>query len=94
MTIDLKSIEKISKALGDKTRLLILGHVTKKGGEAKCAEINDLIDLSQPSVSHHVKILVEAGLLEPEKEGRNLKYTLNEKVLSNYLKFLEHLRND
>ena len=94
MTIDLKSIEKISKALGDKNRLLILGHITKKGGSAQCAEINDVIDLSQPSVSHHVKILVEAGLIEPEKEGRSFKYTLNEKVLDNYLKFLDHLRND
>ncbi len=94
MTLDLKSIEKISKALGDKNRLMILGHITKKGGSAACEEINHVIDLSQPSVSHHVKILVEAGLIEPEKEGRNLKYTLNEKVLENYLKFLGHLLND
>jgi len=94
MAIDLKSIEKISKALGDKSRLLILVHITKKGGSAQCAEINDVIDLSQPSVSHHVKILVEAGLVETQKEGRNLKYTINEAVLENYLKFLEHLRND
>ncbi len=93
MAIDLKSIEKISKALGDKNRLLILGHLTKKGGSAQCAEITGVIDLSQPSISHHVRILVEAGLIEPEKEGRNLKYTLNEKVLENYLKFLGHLRN-
>ena len=94
MAIDLKSIEKISKALGDKNRLLILGHITKKGGSAQCAEINHVIDLSQPSVSHHVKILVEAGLVEAQKEGRSLKYTINEAVLENYLKFLEHLRND
>ena len=94
MATDIKNIEKISKALGDQNRLRILGHITKKGGTAQCAEINGVIDLSQPSVSHHVKILVEAGLVEAHKEGRNLHYTLNEKVLENYLKFLEHLRND
>jgi ArsR family transcriptional regulator, arsenate/arsenite/antimonite-responsive transcriptional repressor len=91
---DLKAIEKISKALGDKNRLIILQHITKKGGCAPCAEIHDIIDLAQPSVSHHVKILVEAGLIEPEKEGRNFKYTLNVNVLDDYLKFLEKLKND
>jgi ArsR family transcriptional regulator, arsenate/arsenite/antimonite-responsive transcriptional repressor len=93
-TYDLKMIEKISKALGDKNRLNILMHITKKGGCAQCAEIHDIIDLAQPSISHHVKILVEAGLIEPEKEGRNFKYTLNVNVLENYLNFLEKLKND
>jgi ArsR family transcriptional regulator len=93
-TSDLKAIEKISKALGDKNRLIILQHITKKGGCAPCSEIHDIIDLTQPSVSHHVKILTEAGLIEPEKEGRNFKYTLNINVLEQYLKFLEKLKND
>ena len=87
-------MEKISKALGDKNRLIILMHITKKGGSAQCAEIHDVIDLAQPSISHHVKILTEAGLIEPEKEGRYFKYTLNVKVLDDYLKFLEKLKND
>ncbi len=91
---DLKSIAKISKALGDKNRLIMLLHITKKGGSAQCSEIHDIIDLTQPSVSHHVKILVEAGLIEAEKEGRNFKYTLNVNVLDTFLKFLENLKND
>jgi len=92
-TLDLKSIEKTAKALGDKNRLAILMHITKKGGCAPCAEINEVIDLTQPSVSHHVKILVEAGLLEPEKEGRNLKYTLHQQTINDFLNFLEKLKN-
>src|SRR4051812_26731809 len=91
---DLKLIEKISKALGDKSRLAILLHITKKGGCAPCSEIHDVIDLTQPSVSHHVKILVEAGLIEAEKEGRNFTYTLNVKALEVFSNFLEKLRND
>lgn len=90
---DMKSIEKISKALGDKHRLSILQHITRKGGCAQCAEIHDIIDLAQPSISHHVKILTEAGLIEAEKEGRHFKYTLNASVLENYLKFLQKLKN-
>jgi ArsR family transcriptional regulator, arsenate/arsenite/antimonite-responsive transcriptional repressor len=93
-TQDLKTIEKISKALGDRNRLNILQHITKKGGCAACSEIHEIIDLAQPSISHHVKILTEAGLIEPEKEGRNFKYTLNVKVLNDYLKFLQALKND
>ena len=90
---NMKSIEKISKALGDRHRLNILQHITKKGGCAQCAEIHEIIDLAQPSISHHVKILTEAGLIEAEKEGREFKYTLNISVLDNYLKFLQKLKN-
>jgi ArsR family transcriptional regulator len=90
---ELKSVEKISKALGDKHRLNILQHLTKKGGCAQCAEIHDIIDLAQPSISHHMKILTEAGLVEAEKEGREFKYTLNTNVLDDYLKFLQKLKN-
>jgi ArsR family transcriptional regulator len=91
--MDIKSVEKISKALGDRHRLNILQHITKKGGCAQCSEIHEIIDLAQPSISHHVKILSEAGLIEPEKEGRHFKYTLNVSVLENYLKFLQKLKN-
>ena len=90
---DMKSIEKISKALGDRHRLNILQHITKKGGCAQCSEIHQIIDLAQPSISHHVKILAEAGLIEAEKEGRHFKYTLNVNVLDDYMKFLQKLKN-
>lgn len=90
---DMKSVEKISKALGDRHRLNILQHITKKGGCAACSEIHDLIDLAQPSISHHMKILSEAGLVDAEKEGRHFKYTLNASALENYLRFLQKLKN-
>jgi ArsR family transcriptional regulator, arsenate/arsenite/antimonite-responsive transcriptional repressor len=82
--LPLKQIEKISKALGDSNRLKILQHISKRGGCGQCSEIQDIIDLTQPSISHHIKILVDAGIIEPEKEGRNHKYTLNEQLLKDY----------
>jgi ArsR family transcriptional regulator, arsenate/arsenite/antimonite-responsive transcriptional repressor len=82
--LPLKQIEKISKALGDTNRLKILHHIAKKGGCGQCSEIQDVLDLTQPSISHHIKILVEAGLIEPEKEGRNHKYTMNEQLVKDY----------
>ncbi|HEY0652837.1 MAG TPA: metalloregulator ArsR/SmtB family transcription factor [Chryseosolibacter sp.] len=93
-TIDLKAVEKISKALGDRHRLNILNYITRKGGCAQCSDLHEIIDLSQPSVSHHIKILTEAGLIEAEKSGRNFSYTLNTKVLDQYTKFLKDLQND
>ena len=82
--LTLKQIEKISKALGDTNRLKILQHISKKSGCGQCSEIQDVIDLTQPSISHHIKILLEAGLIEQEKEGRNHKYTLNDQLVKDY----------
>ena len=85
-----KDIERISKALGDPHRLRILQEV-KQREWMQCAQICDLIDLAQPSVSHHIKQLTDAGLLIPEKEGRNIKYTIDKKVLDGYITFLNSL---
>ncbi len=84
MILSLKQVEKISKALGDANRLKILQHISKKGGCGQCAEIQEIVDLTQPSISHHIKILLEAGLIETEKEGRNHKYNLNEQLIKDY----------
>ena len=45
---------------------LILSHV---GGEACVCDLNDAFDLSQPTISHHLKVLHQAGLLDREKRG-------------------------
>jgi len=82
-----KDIERISKALGDPHRIKILEEV-KKHGWMQCSNICDMISLAQPSVSHHIKQLIDAGLLISEKEGRNIKYTLDKEVFENYLKFI------
>ena len=90
--MDNKKIEKISRALSDAHRLTILQEFRKKADCLYCAEVHDILDLTQPSVSHHLKQLVEAELLLPEKEGRNLKYILNEEVLNEYISSLNDLR--
>ena len=92
MALSTKQIEKISKALGDSNRLMILQHISKKGGCGQCSDIQDESALAQPSVSHHLKVLIEAGLIEPEKEGRHHKYTLNEAVLKEYTKAVSQLK--
>lgn len=58
------------KALADPTRLRLLSLVAAHpGGEACVCELTEPVGLSQPTVSHHLKVLVDAGLLTREKRG-------------------------
>jgi ArsR family transcriptional regulator len=91
MRLTLQQIEKISKALGDSNRLKILHYISGKGGCGECSALQNIIGLAQPSVSHHVKILMESGLISAEKDGRNYNYTLNTGVLNEYTDSLRQL---
>src|ERR1700761_3451394 len=91
MALSFKQIEKVSKALGDSNRLKILYYLAGKGGCGECSALQGVIDLSQPSISQHVKILVESGLIEGEKEGRNYTYPLNSNTLNEYIESLRKL---
>lgn len=82
--MNLKQLEKIAKALSDSNRLKILDDMCKHGGTIQCAQIATLLNLAQPSVSHHIKNLIEAGIIESEKDGRNYSYKINAKILSDY----------
>ncbi|GAB6899224.1 ArsR/SmtB family transcription factor [Kineosporia succinea] len=65
------------KALAEPTRLRLLSLVAAhEGGEACVCDLTEPVGLSQPTVSHHLKILVDAGLLTREKRGVWAYYTL------------------
>jgi ArsR family transcriptional regulator len=83
--VELKQLEKISKALGDATRIKILMGMAKCNGSFQCANIKNITKLAQPSVSHHIKTLIEAGLIEPEKDGRNYSYVLNKSLVKSFI---------
>lgn len=65
------------RAVADPARLrllsLIAGH---DGGEACVCDLTEPLDLSQPTVSHHLKVLAEAGLVTREKRGRWAYYAV------------------
>ena len=79
-------MEKIAKALGDINRLKIVEDMCRLGGTIQCSQIMELTELAQPSISHHIKTLIEAGLIDSEKEGRSHKYILNKSLLKDYVK--------
>ncbi len=89
--MEVKQIEKISKALADTTRLKILLDMSKRKGTIQCSEIMNITKLAQPSVSHHVKTLIEAGLIEAEKDGRNHSYNLNQALLKAYTSWMNKI---
>lgn len=64
-------LARIFKALGDPTRVRLLSLIAAQGdGEACVCELTEPVGLSQPTVSHHLKQLVDAGLLTREQRGR------------------------
>jgi ArsR family transcriptional regulator, arsenate/arsenite/antimonite-responsive transcriptional repressor len=81
-TTEAAELEKLFKALADRNRLRILNVLLQAEGEAVCVcEFQPTLGISQPTVSHHLKQLVEAGLLEREKRGTFAFYRLKPGVL-------------
>lgn len=71
------------KALADPVRLRLLSMVlSHAGGEACVCDLNDAFDLSQPTISHHLKVLHEAGLLDREKRGVWVYYRARPEAMS------------
>ena len=70
------------KALGDRVRLRLVSLIARHpGGEACVCEISVPFDVSQPTISHHLKLLREAGLLECERRGTWVYYRVVPSVL-------------
>ena len=70
------------KALADPVRLRLLSLVASHAdGEACVCDLNDAFELSQPTISHHLKQLHEAGLLDRDKRGVWVYYAVNRTAL-------------
>jgi ArsR family transcriptional regulator len=77
------------KAIADPVRLRLLSLVASHAdGEACVCDLNDAFDLSQPTISHHLKLLHEAGLLDREKRGVWVYYRVNSGALGDLVGLL------
>ena len=82
----------VFKALADPNRLRLLSIVKgAEGGESCVCDLTEPLDLGQPTVSHHLKILVDAGLLRREKRGTWAYYSLVPGALERTAGLLETL---
>jgi ArsR family transcriptional regulator, arsenate/arsenite/antimonite-responsive transcriptional repressor len=65
----------VCKALGDENRLLMV-HMIAEAGRICVCDLEQGFDLSQPTVSHHLKLLRHAGIIQGEREGTWIYYSL------------------
>jgi len=76
-------IAPLLKALADPVRLRLMSLIASHaGGEACVCDLNDAFDLSQPTISHHLKVLHDAGLLDRDKRGVWVYYRARTEALS------------
>ena len=79
----------IFKALGDSTRLKIIEMLSC--GELCACDILEAFQITQPTLSYHMKTLTESGLVVSRKEGAWTKYSNNEQLLESVKLFWEHI---
>ncbi len=81
-------LEKISKALADETRLRIFEAISTKEGQMTCGEIVSMRGVTHATVSHHLKILSEAGLITCRREGQFVYSRTVPETLAHYTRAL------
>ncbi|MFF6989009.1 ArsR/SmtB family transcription factor [Streptomyces sp. R08] len=83
-------LAKVFKALGDPVRLRLMSMIASRGqsGEVCVCELTPAFDLSQPTISHHLKLLRQAGLIDCERRGTWVYYWALPGVLDNLAAFL------
>ena len=75
-------LAKVFKALGDPVRLRLASLIAShEGGEACVCDLTDAFDLSGPTISHHLKVLREAGLITGERRGTWVYYRVQPDAL-------------
>lgn len=85
-TID---IAMLCKALGDSNRLQIVQMLSD--GEMCACRLLEQFEITQPTLSHHMKILCECGLVDVRKEGKWSHYSLNCETLAAFQQFISVL---
>jgi len=79
----------VAKALGDPIRMQLLDVLKRHAGEVCVCELVPLFDLSQPTVSHHLKVLREAGIVDSERRGLWAYYYVNPEAVGELSEWLD-----
>lgn len=79
-----EQLNRIARALADPRRLEILERIAG-GKEIACATLAAEASVSQPTISHHIKELVTAGLIKPRWDAKFCFYSVDRKLWSEYL---------
>lgn len=87
--MDIKEYVQICKALGDQNRLEIILLLT--GGEMCACELLKRFSITQPTLSHHMRILAQASLVEVRRDGKWSYYSINCPVLQDFRAFVDQI---
>src|SRR5579864_1839605 len=90
--MDRSHIQKISKALADETRLRIFEAISARR-EMNCGEIVSMRGVTPATVSHHLKILQEAGLIDSRREGQFVYSRSVPSIIEAYTRALARIVN-
>jgi len=82
-------IAQVFKAFCDETRIMVLSNL--QDGEKCACVLLERVNVSQPTLSHHMKILVESGIVTPRKEGKWMYYAINQKGSEDAMALLKGL---
>ena len=89
--MDNKTFQKIARALADPRRFEIFQTIAAAKQEMNCGAVSEKnCTVSQPTVSHHIKELKEADLLEVRTEGQSKYLTVNTGILNEYIAELQN----
>jgi ArsR family transcriptional regulator len=88
VTLSTEQFLQIAKALADARRLAILERIAA-GEETACQHLCAQFPVSQPTMSHHLRLLVEVGLIEMRRDGLHAHYRLRAEVVSAYVESLK-----
>lgn len=89
MRMNAPDVALICRALSDANRLQIVELLTH--GEQCTCVLLEHFSITQPTLTHHMRVLAECGLLKSRKEGRNTYYALNCETLADFRKFIAGL---
>lgn len=86
--VEQQFLEKAIAAVADPYRMSILQEILEKGS-IRCCDVVSLTGLSQPTCSHHIKLLSDSELIESRKEGRNNFFSLNKENFKRLEQYFE-----
>lgn len=89
--MDNKKIALMFKAFCDENRVQILESL--KDGEKCACRLLDEMQITQPTLSHHMKILCDSGVVVGRKEGKWMHYSISPTGLGNAMNYLNELKN-
>jgi ArsR family transcriptional regulator, arsenate/arsenite/antimonite-responsive transcriptional repressor len=79
--VDAEGLARALKAVADPARLQLLALI-RSAGETCACDLYEPVGLSQPTVSHHLKVLADAGLVHREQRGQWAWFSVNEAALN------------